>query len=226
MSIRSWIKNCVSPYPRLFLPLYRLTARPGFRHLAVGPDTDIVFEGFPRSANTYAVVAFETAQQRPVTIAHHTHAEAQVLEGARLGIPVVVLIRRPADAIASLRVMERFDPDRALDRWIAFHRAVLRVSDRVVVADFETVTSDMGGVIDAVNATFGTRFDRCDDSEAGRTAVFAQIDAINAANPVNDVLGLARPSEDKLVHRNALDLAFDARTLAEANALFDRLTAA
>ena len=42
--------------------------------------TELVIEAFPRSANTFATVAFQLSQPAPVRVAHHLHAPAQVTE--------------------------------------------------------------------------------------------------------------------------------------------------
>lgn len=80
--MNEWIKKCltnlrfqarvtISHYPWLYFPIQRL--RPQRRDLVVARDTEIVIEGYPRSANTFAVAAFLLAQGRPVKIAHHLH---------------------------------------------------------------------------------------------------------------------------------------------------------
>src|SRR2546421_9409717 len=68
----------------------------------VSHDTELVIEGFPRTANTFTVFAFQMAQAAPVRVAHHLHAPAQVIFAARRGIPVLVLVRPPEDAVLSL----------------------------------------------------------------------------------------------------------------------------
>ena len=51
-------------YPSLALPIARR------RHgVPVGPSTEVVIEGFPRSGTSFAVAAFRIAQRRPVEIA-------------------------------------------------------------------------------------------------------------------------------------------------------------
>src|SRR5207247_8264431 len=46
-------------------------------------ETEICIEGFPRSGNTFAVIAFQQAQTRTVSIAHHVHAPGSVIGAAR-----------------------------------------------------------------------------------------------------------------------------------------------
>jgi len=102
--VRHKTRALIDVYPVLYLLLRRL--RPRTRRLAVERDTELVIEGFLRSANTFAVAAFGFAQQRDVEIAHHMHAPAQVIPAVRMGIPTLVLIRHPKDAVLSLVIRE------------------------------------------------------------------------------------------------------------------------
>ena len=100
----------------------------------MSPDKELVMEGFPRSANTFAVVAFRQAQGRDVSMAHHLHVEAQVFEGVRLGKPVVVLIRQPTDAVKSLIIRHPgADVESAFKRYISFYKNIEKVIDQVVL---------------------------------------------------------------------------------------------
>src|SRR5690606_25851367 len=92
-------------YPRLYLPLARRFNRTRDGHdRAVARDSALVIEAFPRSGNTYARFAFEQSQPRPVKLAHHLHAPAQVIAAARWNVPCLVLIRNPCDAALSFHV--------------------------------------------------------------------------------------------------------------------------
>lgn len=72
----------VRSHPRLYLQV----ARWRHRGAPVASDTQLI-EGFPRSGNTFAVAAFDLAQARPVEVAHHGHASAQVIEAVRRTSP-------------------------------------------------------------------------------------------------------------------------------------------
>jgi hypothetical protein len=125
----------------------------------VTPTTDIAIEGYPRSGNTFAVVAFRLAQGREVEIANHLHAAGQIKRAARLNIPTIMLIREPSEAVLSLVVR---DPQAsipwALRSYIRFYSAVIPHLEKIVVAPFEMVTSDFGHIIRMVNARYGTAF--------------------------------------------------------------------
>jgi hypothetical protein len=127
----------------------------------VGPDTQLVIEGFPRTANTFAVFAFQSAQVRPVRIAHHLHAAAQLTVAARSGVPALVLIRPPEDVVVSTVMWwPHVTAGEALGAYARFYERVLPDRDRCVVGRFDEVTSDFGSVIDRVNRRFGTTFER------------------------------------------------------------------
>jgi hypothetical protein len=144
----------------LALPAARLR-----RHgvLVTAPGVEVLIEGYPRSANSFAVAAFARAQGWPGSgggrIAHHTHAPAHVLEAVRRGIPSIVLIRDPADAVLEfLLVKPDLTPRQGLRGYIRFYEPLLPHRSGFVVGPFEEVTTDLGGVIARLNARFGTSF--------------------------------------------------------------------
>jgi hypothetical protein len=141
-------------------PSYLALARLGrHRDEAVEGDTAILIEGFPRSANTFAAIAFQTAQERPVKIAHHLHAAANVSAAVRRGIPTLLLVRPPRDAVLSEVVREWPVSIRTVaEAYARFYETVAPHAADVVVGDFRSVTEDLGSVIVRVNERFGTAF--------------------------------------------------------------------
>jgi hypothetical protein len=127
--------------------------------MVVTPGTELVVDGYTRSATTYAVYAFQFAQPKPVRVAHHLHAPAQIVAAARWGIPTILLVRDPEGAVLSQVVREPGVTLRdALVSWRRFYQVALRRPDAFVVGGFERVTTDMGGVISDLNGRFGTSF--------------------------------------------------------------------
>jgi len=221
-SFRRMARAALAPYPSAYFFFFRLFAAGKGYNGALCRETELVIEGFPRSANSWSVVAFREAQGREVRLAHHRHAEAQVLAAARRGLPVVVLVRRPADAIRSLKLRNpEIDQNDALRRWTRFYEAVVKVSDKVVIATFEQATGDFGKVIDRINARFACDFARCEASEEFREHVFAAMERDNADNPAF----AARPSPERSRALQALALDLAPQALARANAFYDRLAA-
>ncbi len=141
--------------PALSLPIARLTGH----GVVVDDNTDIVIEGYPKSANSFAVAAFIMAQAETVKVAHHTHTPAQVVDAARRRIPAVVLVRRPADCASEfVAIKPDISMGQAVRGWIRFYEPLLAYGDSFVVGLFDEVISDFGAVIRRVNERFATVF--------------------------------------------------------------------
>lgn len=175
---RHQVRTLIDSFPSIYLNFCKI--RPKTREITVSKDTEIVIEGFPRSANTFAVAAFMFAQGRPVKTARHLHAPAQVIAAAKDRIPCIVLIRKPRDAILSLLVREpHISPEQALKDYIRFYRSILPYRDKFVVGRFEEVTTDFGQVIKRVNAHFGTNFKTFDHTDKNLQKVFQIVDEMD-----------------------------------------------
>lgn len=198
--MKMWFKMFLMAYvfqrPWLFQFFYG--HRNAFAHLLVAKDTELVIEGYPRCANSFAVLAFERAQQRPVKLAHHLHAQAQVMLAIKYRIPVLVLIRDPISAAASLITRHpELSATYALQHYMDFYEFVRSHQNDLVVAKFTTITKDYGRVVDVLNAKYGTHFRPYRNSKAEDAAVFAEIDLLNLTNEQGQINQLARPSEAK-----------------------------
>jgi hypothetical protein len=168
----------------LFFPLYR--PRSAFDSLLVTESTDVCIEGFPRSANSFAVGAFRHAQPQSIEIAHHTHVPANAMRACEWDIPTLILIRAPYDAIVSRialdkearRVGQAVESPRQrvsfatwLQAWHSFYRVLVpyRDQERLLAVPFAAAIQDMGQVIKKMNDRFGIEFipfDHTDDAEA------------------------------------------------------------
>jgi len=209
----------LAPHPWPYFLFERLTRPAGYSG-TLDSRSELVIEGFPRSANSWTVVAFREAQAREPRIAHHRHAEAQVLAGVRRGLPVLVLIRRPEEAIRSLvfRHPEN-EPGRALERWLAFYGAVKRVRAGVVIATFEQATQDLGAVVTRLNARFGCDYALPPATEEYRAHVFATLDEENSGEA--RFAGVPDPRRSE--KQDALPIALDPDKLRRAEALYAEL---
>jgi len=190
-------------------PLYRLllVARhrnsPFLRRI-VSPGHDLVIEGFPRSATSFAVRAFMAANGwRDPRVATHVHSPAQVILAVRWGLPTLVCLREPEAAVvgwmAYARQAGQLPPGLTRRRELAwvraqtlryarFHAALLPWQAGVLLARFDEVTGDFGAVLDRLNARFGCEFDRFDHTAAATRAVFARAGAHLSPDPQREVL--------------------------------------
>src|SRR5262249_54303726 len=102
-SARWRTRNRVARHPRLFLRTAGLSDDQADEWL-IGRHKPLCIDGFPRSATTFAVAAFQLAQPRPVQVAHHSHAPAQLITAARWHTPTLVTIRAPEESVLSTAV--------------------------------------------------------------------------------------------------------------------------
>jgi hypothetical protein len=231
--IRPEIRLRLSTTPYLYDAVFTYR-RPSL--LAQGHST-LVIEGYPRSANTFALAAFVLANQSNLYvgyhhIGHHLHTAAAVKRAVRLGRPTIVLVRDPRDAASSYVIREaKVDVVAALREYVTFHRHVWPLRDAVVIAPFEVVTTDFGRVIDAVNARFDTSFKRYEDTADNRAIVFSRVEQYNRRESKGAVVEstVARPSDDREQLRRRLMCQFErpavTRLLATAQDLHTRYRA-
>ncbi len=141
----------------------------------VSPDKDICIEGFPRSANSFFSKAFRMYNPA-AKAAHHMHAPLQVTKAIDYGIPCVVLIRNPLDAIASVLVVDRTLSTRfAIQSYINFYERVWPVRDSIVLSDFEATTKYPHQVVERVNQRYGTSFRMEPITPEVRDTIFNQL---------------------------------------------------
>lgn len=168
----------INAYPTLYMPMARIRHRHSDGY-CVSRETDIVIEGFGRAGNTFAWLAFTSAQPTPIRVAHHTHAAAQVITAVNLGVPTLVLVRPPLDAALSHMARNDVTARMALVAWTRFHRSILPHANGFVVSSFAEVTTDFGTTIERVNRRFGTEFGVFQHTKENELSVFDQIKARN-----------------------------------------------
>jgi hypothetical protein len=164
-------------------------------------ETEVCIEGVPRSGNTYAVIAFQVAQGRTVSIAHHVHAAGAVIAAARMGTPVLVLVRKPEEAVLSYLVRwPHLTMGHALRVYVHFYAPLLPYRTRFVVGRFEDVVHDFGKVTRDLNQRFGTSFEEFVPTDANLAAVMEELDQwdVNTFGRGDQLeLGRGRPTEAK-----------------------------
>jgi hypothetical protein len=163
--MRHWARTMVFEYPAIYLPFARRKYQ-GPSPAVIGPETELVIDGYFRSANTFSVYAFQLSQERPVRLAHHLHAPAQLIMAARRRIPALLLLRQPKDAILSELLYDDVALPDALAAYSRFYTSLLPYVDSFVVGEFAQVTGDFGAVIRQLNDRFGTSYDAFRHCEA------------------------------------------------------------
>jgi hypothetical protein len=225
--IRRRFHGWLGRHPALYLPLVsRRRAFDGSRK-AVGKDTELVIEGFPRSGNSFALAAFRLTQPS-LRIAHHLHAPAQVIAAARQGIPALVVIRDPDDAIVSLLLRAPgWEPREAFAEYARFYSSILPYRERFVVASFREIVSDFGPVIRRLNRRFGTSFAEFEHTPENVKRCFEFVEHVSVTNGHGGEgfeLSVARPSAVRDEQKSAVRASILERSLdlvrAEARRIY------
>jgi hypothetical protein len=154
------IRNYINTYPFLFIPISSLRYRfknPG-KLMPVSWGVDLVIDGYPRSANSFAVNAFFSAQEEPVRVSHHLHAAANIIYAAKRNIPVLLLVRTPEDAVPSYAIYSSVSLMHALNYNIRFHRHVAPFIQQLCVADFHQIRTDYGAVMHRLNRKYNLNY--------------------------------------------------------------------
>jgi hypothetical protein len=215
-------KTLVARSPRLALPIARWRGH----GVVVAGATDIAIEGYPRSANNFAVAAFVMAQPGPVRVAHHVHAPAHVIAAMGLGIPTLVLVRDPEDAVLELVIRRpALSIRQALRGYLRFYRPLLAHRDGFVVGSFVDVTSDFGAVIRRVNERFGASFAEFEHTRENVRACFDDIErhyrTVTSERDLERIVG--RPSALRDAMKDELRPAYHDAALRDVREAAERL---
>jgi hypothetical protein len=132
---------------------------PAMRGTEVKDETHLVMDGFPRSANSWARMAYHVANGEDEQISSHRHSPRSIEAAVQHGVPAIVLIRPPRQAIGSLLQYEPgISPKLVAAQYQFFYETILPIADDVVIAPFAEVTKDFGSVLRRVNTVYGTDF--------------------------------------------------------------------
>ncbi len=193
--------------------------------------TALVMDGFLRSGNTFSVAAFAIANGDQLHVGRHLHGAPHILRAARLGVPTVVLIRKPADAVSSYLIRRpSLTPNDALLEYLDFYRTCWRVRDQFVVGLFDDVIEDFGRVIVAVNQRFGTDFRPYEPTPENDSRAFELVEQMNRLECRGEVVEthVGRPSAQRDARKQEVATLMKAPKtvglLAHADSWFRRYT--
>lgn len=123
----------------------------------INDETDLVWDGFPGSANSTSGTVIHDLNGRSFQMVNHTHAANVIIRGIKLGKPTAVVTRNPLDSVCSLyRRWSFLSIDFCLDWYIKFHSVLLPYKEQLVVSDFSETTGNLTGVVERINSKFNT----------------------------------------------------------------------
>jgi hypothetical protein len=189
--IRPWLRPIVWRSPYLYWPIALIRQHKNI----LSRKYDILIDGFPRSANTFAVYAFRSLQVDAVRISHHHHNPAAVVAAVKARKPTLVLIRDPVDAIASWTISTGYPVEYSIECFIDYYRELLPHRDALVAANFYEITADLSAVIEMINQQFGTKFNSQPFEPEHAKLIFEQIENAHIKELGSlDERRIARPS--------------------------------
>jgi hypothetical protein len=163
--LAEWTRTVFQRSPLLHRAVARLRSRRFPSALVRRRSSKIVIEAYPRSANSISVRMFRAANPGidRTEITHHTHSIQTVKYASKWGIPVLVILRNPIDAVSSSMIAYGNVSDPMitvfLTKYIDFHKWLPSHCEGIVLARFEEVIGDgFREVCQRINANFGTSF--------------------------------------------------------------------
>lgn len=222
------VKTSVARFPPIAMPVARLRGRGEL----LDERTQVVIEAFPRCASSFAVAAFRLAQEPRFThIAHHTHMPAQVIRATERGLPTMVLVRDPIDAVVSHMIRSPdLGPRTAIRGYLRFHEPLLRHRGGFVTAPFDEVVRAFATSIERLNARFGTAFDAFDPTPGNVARIEDEIERDYRSRETSHARlesVIPRPSADREQRKaevaDRVRHSVSPRTLARAHTVFRTL---
>ena len=153
------LKHLIRNQPLIFQLFWKRQETPIYKRRVIRPTDDLVIEGFPRSANTYATYALIELHETKLVIANHFHSPAQFILAKRYQVPSLLLIRKPIDAAISLSIYHQDNKlEKYLLAYIYFHKPLLKIQPSLLVKKFEDATSDINSIAENLNERFNFKF--------------------------------------------------------------------
>jgi hypothetical protein len=198
---------------------------PDLRHLRLRPGTDLLIDGFPRSANTYTSEAILLANPG-LTLAHHLHQPRPVEWAVERNTPALLLIRDPDAAVASFRCFEpRIPIDQAYAGYAYYYERLSPIVPALVVAEFDEVVGDLARVIATLNTRYGLKLTAPAADAAAQ--IFERVDDFSRSHFGEQDFDakVARPAERRAPEDSVADGA-DPEVRARAYRAYERVIAA
>jgi hypothetical protein len=175
--------------------------------LIATPDKDLVIEGFPRSANTFIVEFMELSARsrgRQLSIAHHTHDPKNIELGIANGIPCLVLVRDPLEAITSYCIYHGLSIEESASRYEMFYENLTSLAEPLPIVDFELILSNPSTVMGIINRSYSVELPIPEDDESISKLAVAEIKqrSIKTHGHENYARKSGAPSSDRTALKN------------------------
>lgn len=176
--------------PQLYYPFGLLRGRGD----CLAEDFDLWIDGFPRSANTFCLKAFQMGNPT-ARVRCHRHIPPFIIHALDAAKPGMFLVRKPIDAACSWAIFWNIGLAPCLDYYIDFHQALRSRIPELFIVSFEQVTTRFERVIEKFNQRFGTSYASMPSKPSLAADCFAHIDrsSVGSGDSVNERT-ISRPS--------------------------------
>ena len=164
---------------------------------------DLVFDGFPRSSNTYGAFMLQVTQQDRFKVLMHEHRPSIFYRAAQLDKPACLTLREPIDAASSWVLYTGFSIQKVIDYYIFFYEVLLPVRSRLLVLPFPVIIENFGLALRLINHRFGMTLTTKFDAQACGREAFRRIETLfTDEEGTLDPFKVPRPEESRF-RRNA-----------------------
>tara|TARA_B100000963_G_scaffold302596_1_gene275576 strand:- start:18269 stop:19021 length:753 start_codon:yes stop_codon:yes gene_type:complete len=213
----TWVLRSLAWETSLWFYFYRaylsLFKRDKLKNL-VKKDTDIVVEGFPRSANTYLSTCLEEANKKELKLASHLHDIVQLYFGKKYSIPIFIVFRKPLESLISFKMkFPKSDLNTMSNIYIKFYSYAIENSDHINFIDFSDATTKTDIVVEKILSSLPSKSRSGKILKVDQRKVFSIIKekklgrAFNKRNhkESNFDLSIALPTSRKESERSSLE---------------------
>jgi len=154
-----FLRSLVSSYPLAYkIWFYTVRIRKGSTVRLPSKDDNLYFDGYPRSGNTY-FVGLMIRLYPEIKYSSHLHTVAGIKIALKKRVPVVIIIRKPSDAIVSnmFRVINSkgLNPnqniaDNLTQNYLNYYSYVLNQRKKIKVLDFNKLIDNERLLMDKV----------------------------------------------------------------------------
>lgn len=161
-------------------------------------NCDALFDGYPRSGNTFGWQMLQVSQDNRYKVKVHQHMPPFLVGGIVLNKPVCLTIRRPIDALASQLIYAGGEIRNEMEQYIDFYTVMLDFRSKILVLPFDVITGDFNSVLALMNFRFKLNLRIPPDLKACERIAFARIDDMwrDKSGKVNE-LQVGRPHETR-----------------------------
>ena len=189
------VKSFISRNKSLYTAYYHLYIRHKYKRLPwFSKETQIYYDGYPRSGNTFLDYIFRNVFKK-IKSTHHFHKIAPIKIAFDKQIPVFILIRKPFDAITSyyLKYYSKKESglpekvnikllDQLTTDYIRYYEFVIKKKDELNIIQFDDLISNPYEIIYKIGKSIDQEYEE-DDIKSALLTFKGTTDKLGSSKP-------------------------------------------